>query len=114
MLLRKCSKFHNIEKWAFEWGFMFSVDKSKTMFFERKKICPELKLSMYGKELKRVDCFKYLGLWFDKMLTWASHVQKVVDKCKSVLNVMRCLRGVEWGASSPAMKTIYRINKISV
>lgn len=35
------------------------------------------------------------------------HIQKIVDKCKKVLNVMRCLCGVEWGASRPALRTIY-------
>ena len=31
----------------------------------------------------------------------------MIDKCKKVLNVMRCMRGMEWGTSRPAMRTIY-------
>jgi len=47
------------------------------------------------------------------MLTWASHIQKVVDKCKRVLNIMRYLRGVECKYTSYE-KYLYKINKINV
>ena len=66
-----------------------------------------VKIKLSGIELERVEFFKYLGIWFDKKLTWTMHIQKIIDKCKKVLNVMRCLRGVEWGASRPALKSIY-------
>ena len=39
-------------------------------------------------------------MYFDARLTWKEHVGQVEDKCKKVLNVMRCLTGVEWGADT--------------
>lgn len=92
-----------VQKWALEWGFRISFDKTKTVFFTRKNISIDLKLKIAGSELERVECFKYLGLWFDKRLTWSVHIQKMIGKCKKVLNVMRCLCGVDWGAN----RTIY-------
>ena len=83
------------------------MEKTKTMFFTRRTISQDLKITVCGQELERTDHFKYLGIWFDKRLTWAVHIQKMREKCKKVLNVMRCLRGIEWGASRPALKTIY-------
>ena len=97
----------DVQKWALEWGLRISVEKTKTVFFTRRKIPQELKLNISGAELERVECFKYLGLWFDKRLSWSVHIQKMVEKCKKVLNVMRCLRGVDWGANRPAMRTVY-------
>lgn len=96
-----------IEDWSYKWGFKFSVDKTKTMFFTRKRIGSTVKLKLYNQELERVKQFKYLGVWFDERITWAIHIQKVVDKCKKVLNVMRCLAGSEWGADRTALKAIY-------
>lgn len=64
-------------------------------------------MKLGGKDLENVESFKYLGLWFDRRLTWNTHISKMVDKCKRVLNVMRCLCGVDWGASRVALKTIY-------
>ena len=49
----------------------------------------------------------FLGLWFDEIITWNVHIQKINEKCKKVLNVMRCLVGSEWGAERTSLKTIY-------
>ena len=35
-----------IEEWSHKWGFEFSVDKTKTMFFTRKRIGSEVKLEL--------------------------------------------------------------------
>uniref|UniRef100_A0A3B5Q0T1 Reverse transcriptase domain-containing protein n=1 Tax=Xiphophorus maculatus TaxID=8083 RepID=A0A3B5Q0T1_XIPMA len=96
-----------IEDWSFKWGFKISIDKTKTLFFTRKKASENLKLQIYNHELERVREFKFLGLWLDEKLTWENHIQKVVNKCKRVLNVMRCLVGSEWGAERKALKSIY-------
>lgn len=96
-----------VEEWSYKWGFKFSVDKTKTVFFTRKRIGKEIKLKLYNQELERVKQFKFLGVWFDDRITWAIHIQKVVDKCKKVLNIMRCLVGREWGADRTALKAIY-------
>ncbi len=47
-----------VEQWSLEWGFKFSAEKTKTLFFTRKKIGAEVKLYLYGKELERVESFK--------------------------------------------------------
>ena len=98
---------NKVQQWTVQWGFRISIEKTKVMFFTRKKISQEFKIMVSGKELERVEIFKYLGVWFDKRLTWAHHIQKMIDKCKRILNVMRCLCGVDWGATRSALKTIY-------
>ncbi len=46
-------------------------------------------------------------MWFDAKLIWTEHINNILNKCKKVLNVMRCLSGSEWGASRGAMKNLY-------
>lgn len=96
-----------VEEWSYKWGFKFSVEKTKTMFFTRKRVREELKLKLYGQELERVNKFKFLGLWFDERITWGVHIQSIIDKSKKVLNIMRCLVGREWGADRKSLKAIY-------
>lgn len=96
-----------VEDWSYKWGFRFSVDKTTTVFFTKRRIGSEKKVKLYNKELERVKSFKHLGIWFDERLTWAVHIQKMVDKCKKNLNVMRCLVGSDWGADRTAMKALY-------
>jgi hypothetical protein len=42
----------------------------------------------------------YLGVWFDVKLTFKEHIQKMIEKCKQGINVLECLSGYNWGASS--------------
>ncbi|XP_039473360.1 uncharacterized protein LOC120441907 [Oreochromis aureus] len=76
------------------------------MFFTRKRVNEEIKLKLYGIGLERVRKFKFLGLWFDERLTWGAHVQELVDKCKKVLNILRCLVGKDWGADKESLRAI--------
>lgn len=97
---------NQVEKWGTKWGFKFSVEKTKVMFFTRKKV-KEWYLKLYGNKLERVESFRFLGVYFDVRLTWREHIRYVVDKCKKVINVMRCLAGLGWGADVASLKYIY-------
>ncbi|XP_049904182.1 uncharacterized protein LOC126392679 [Epinephelus moara] len=46
-------------------------------------------------------------MWFDKRITWKTHIEKVVGKCKKILNIIRCLKGRDWGAHRASLKTVY-------
>ncbi len=50
---------------------------------------------------------RFLGMWLDTRLTWKEHIDKIVSKCKRVLNVMKCMAGQEWGAVRGALQTVY-------
>lgn len=97
---------HQVEMWGMEWGFKFSAEKSKVMLFSGKKN-KDVKLKLYRNNLERVESFRFLGVWFDSRLTWRSHIKQVEDKCKKVINIMRCLTGVEWGADFKSLRYIY-------
>ena len=51
--------------------------------------------------------FKFLGVIFDTRLTWRDLLSKVEDKCRRVMNLMRCLAGTEWGADVASLTQIY-------
>jgi len=77
------------------------------MLFTKKIIGIDVTLKFYNQDLERVKCFKFLGIWFDEGITWNVHIHKVIEKCKKVLNVKRCLVGSDWGADRTALKAIY-------
>lgn len=92
-------ELQKVEGWALKWGFRFSVSKTKWIVFTHKTINCQLSLKLYGNDIERVG-FKYLGIWFDERLTWKIHIGKMTEKCKKVLNILRCLKGNDWGADS--------------
>ncbi len=65
------------------------------VFFTRKKEGEEITLKLYGYVLEKVESFGFLGMVFDARLTEDGHIEKVIVKCKKVLNVIRCLKGVD-------------------
>jgi len=82
-----------VEEWSLKWGFKFSVEKTQVMFFTNKRIDDEIKLKLYNISLERVSKIRFLGIWFDSRLTWKEHIEKIEQKCKRVLNIMRCVSG---------------------
>ena len=107
-LVRKIQEgIGDVEQWGYKWGFKFSIEKTKAVFFTRKKIGAGLRLKMYGESLENVGEFRFLGVTFDSKMTWAAHIRKIVDKCKKIINVMRCITGMKWGASKLALRTLY-------
>lgn len=73
---------NEVKRWSLEGGFRLSIDKTKTVFFSKRSVPQDLKISISVKDLERVDQFKYLGTCFDKRLTWSVHINKMIDKCK--------------------------------
>ncbi|KAL2077950.1 hypothetical protein ACEWY4_025635 [Coilia grayii] len=108
ILRRLQEELNVVEKWARKWGFKSSVSKSKFVFFSRTRKKWDMSLTLYGSHIERVECFKYLGVWFDSKLNWNIHISKVIAKTNKVINVMRCLTGYSWGAEKGTLLTIYQ------
>lgn len=75
------------------------------MIFPRKKDREDNNLMLYGKNFEKVESL--LEMWFDSGLKWRTHIRIVEEKYAKVLNIMRCLEGVEWGADFESFKYIY-------
>lgn len=92
-IVRKMQKaIGNVEVWALKWGFRLSVNKTKVVVFTNKKVQNQINPKLYEQDLEIVDSFKYLGIWFDQRINWKVHIEKVVGKCKKILNIVRCLK----------------------
>jgi len=103
------SSLDYISKWADTWGVRISSSKSSYVIFTNKmkyKITKPLNIN--GQEIKGDDKVKFLGIIFDKRLTWRRHFEYIENKCKQRLNLMRKLTGTQWGASKESLLTIYR------
>lgn len=68
-----------VEGWALEWGFRFSVSKTKAVIFTKRIKPVGIDLRLYGEKLEMVESFKYLGTVFDKRLTWGGQIEAIVS-----------------------------------
>jgi ribonuclease HI len=98
----------SINNWCNLWGFKISIAKTVYMIFTRKLKVPDINLYLDEEEIQGVNKFKFLGLVFDPKLSWNEHIKDVVNKCKNVLNVFRCLRGSTWGVDRKSLLILYK------
>lgn len=64
-------------------------------------------MELSKQKLERVKQPKFFDLWFDERLAWAVTIQNVINKCRKVLNIMRCLVHRDWGADRMSLRSIY-------
>ena len=78
--LQQC--INRIEDWALKNGFKFSKSKTQCVHFcLLRKIHDDPELYLYGSLIPVVDDFKFLGLIFDRKLSFIPHIKYLKAKC---------------------------------
>lgn len=116
---RAQNTLNTIEKWSQKYGFIINPTKTQVIIVQRRysKI-PESdpdfpKLELGGQKLTYNTTAKFLGMQFDKYLSWTTHINQLIIRCEKDLNVMRAIRGKGWGTSKKCLLTIYKALIIS-
>ena len=100
---------NRVHRWATDNGLTFSASKTKCVHFCRlRTFHPDPVLTMGGNTLPFEDSARFLGLLFDRKLTWRPHVLSLRANCQSALNLLRVLGGQFWGADRTVMLRLYR------
>jgi ribonuclease HI len=97
----------DVVAWCDCWGFKISEAKTVGVVFTRKKQ-QNIKIKIHGNEISIENEVKFLGMIFDSKLTWNAHINSLVAKCVSRINLMRSVTSHSWGASKSVLLTIYR------
>ena len=61
-----------------------------------------------GSILPYEEHVKYLGMVFDKKLTFAQHINEVVCSVKLRLNILKVVSNFNWGADRTTLLRIYQ------
>ena len=102
------SKISTIENWANTWGITFSNQKSIAIEFNNFKKGNEHTYYINKQQIPSNNQHKFLGLIFDKRLTWTKHFNYIHDKCQKYLNLMKYITGTTWGANKQTLLLIYK------
>ena len=89
----------HVQEWADLHGFKFSTNKTVAIHFcHIRKFHPDPDLFLQGERIPCVDETRFLGLIFDKKLTWMPHLKSVKLKCQKALEILKVLSHTSWGA----------------
>ena len=97
-----------VHEWCCNWGFKISHSKSVAMLFTRRKYPPNIELYLGEDKVNFVSEFKFLGIYFDQKLTWSCHITNVVIKCNKVINLLKSISKIEWGADKSSLLLLYK------
>ena len=103
------NNLNKIEKWTIENGFKFSMIKTNCVHFcqeHRLHFDPSLKL--YNNPIPVVDHAKFLGVIFDKKLSFIPHINTLKIKCQKALNVLKLLSHTDRGGDKKTLLNLYR------
>ena len=100
---------NQISKWADMRGFRFSTSKTVVMHFcHIKGIHPDPDLYLYGNRISCVEEARFLGLIFDRKLTWGPHIKNLKARCLKSLDILKALSHTSWGADRKHMLLLYK------
>ena len=102
-----------ITSWSHKWGFKLSEQKTSAVLFGKRgsiysRSAPQFSLTLNNKAINIASEARFLGVIFDRHLSFASHISSVVTSCQSITNLMRCVSGTKFGADKPTLLLIYK------
>merc|ERR1711893_368091 len=65
-------------------------------------------LLLNGSEIPLVEEFKFLGVIFDKKLSFIPHINYIKLKCSKALNFLKVVSNMNWGADRDVLLRLYR------
>ncbi|MES9994020.1 MAG: reverse transcriptase domain-containing protein, partial [Candidatus Thiodiazotropha sp.] len=105
--LQRC--LNKVETWATENGFKFSKTKTQCVHFcQLRGLHPDPVLNIYGSPIPVVNEAKFLGLLFDKKLTFIPHIKALKAKCLKALDILKVLSNTSWGGDRTVLLNLYR------
>ena len=105
--LQQC--LNKIQKWALENGFKFSKTKTQCMHFcQLRGLHNDPVLKLDGVDIPVVDQYKFLGIIFDRKLSFIPHINYLKAKCQKALQLLRVVAHTDWGADKLTLLKLYR------
>ena len=100
---------NKLQQWATDNGFRFSKTKTVCMHICQKKglhLDPQLFLDQCP--IPVVEETKFMGVIFDRRLSFVPHLKYVKKKALKALNILKIVGNTEWGADRKVMLRLYR------
>lgn len=65
-------------------------------------------MKLHNDEIPVVDEYKFLGITFDKKLTFIPHIKKLRTKCNQALQLLCVVAHTKWGADQDTLLELYK------
>lgn len=105
------STLDKLKHWLYKWRMKLNIKKTTCIIFNRsnQKLSNQLIL-YYNNERVQTDTNpKFLGVTLDHRLAFNQHLDNIKTRCEKRINMLKCIRGKNWGANSKLCLNIYKV-----
>ena len=101
-----------LESFCAKWRIGLNASKTKLLLFKMDKTnakhitTPNIYLR--NELIEYEESVKFLGILFDRKLTFEEHIKDIVKRAFKRINLLKALKGRDWGASSEIILYTYR------
>ncbi|GIX91945.1 hypothetical protein CEXT_468321 [Caerostris extrusa] len=67
----------------------------------------DLQLTYRGTQIATCNSFKYLGVTFDRKLTWKPHTEDITNRAMRRLSALKLLDGTRWSCTGLTLLQTY-------
>jgi hypothetical protein len=71
---------NSMATWCELWNIKINEDKTRAIYFSHRIRTPESLLTLHGRNIPFVYSIIYLGVIFDKKITWRPHIEMIETK----------------------------------
>jgi hypothetical protein len=77
-IVRKLQRgLSSMEAWCERWNIKINEDKARGIYFSCSRRPPESHLTLNGRNIPFVHSAKFLGVIFDRKITWRLHIEMI-------------------------------------
>ena len=98
---------NTLNRWTKHWLVKINSKKTTYTIFSLSPKEQSVNLYIDEQKINEDKTPTYLGITFDKRLTWKQQIEKAELKAKTRLSLMRRLAGTSWGADFKTLKKVY-------
>ena len=100
---------NSVQDWISNNGFKFSISKSVCMHFcNQRKHFAEPSILLDKTSIKVVTEATFLGVIFDRTLSYSSHANYLKTNCLKALDILKVVGHTDWGADQKTLLCLYR------
>ena len=99
---------NSVQDWVSNNGFKFSTSKTVCMHFcNQRKHFSEPSILLDKNPIKVVTEAKFLGVIFDRTLSYSSHVNYLKTNCLKALDILKVVGHTDWKADQKTLLCLY-------
>lgn len=106
--IRLQNYLNTIVEWSSRWKFTLSHSKCFSVIFTRRRSPTQLLLELDGAPLQNAGQFKFLGMIFQKDLSWSAHLKEMEVKLQKLHNLFRSMTSSKINLNIQSLAKIYK------